>query len=323
MSVDAATERTQATTGSIPVIDLAAYRAGEPAAAGRAAQQLREALTDVGFFSIVNHGIPWGQVTDIYEQAARYHALAEETKVAHSMDARRMGYSRLGGAQHDERKPALNAAFFMARPGSSRNQFPDEAALPGFRAAVTAYYEAMDRLGHELLPLYARALELPPEFFDGFFQPALATLRLTHYPPMPAEEDQWGIDPHTDGGFMTMLPSNPVAGLWLGLDGEWFEPAQQPESFVVNSGDMLRRWSNDRFRSTMHRVLNTSGRERYAIPFFFDPRVDTVIECLPTCWGPEDPPHHEPIVYRDYLRAFMARGYPSVREDAAGPTDGG
>ncbi len=113
---------------------------------------------------------------------------------------------------------------------------------------------------------------------------------------------------------MTLLPANPVAGLQIRpAGGDWFEPAQEPESFVVNSGDMLRRWTNDRFLSTPHRVRNTSGRDRYAIPFFYDPRVDTVIECLPTCREPGRPPRHEPIVYRDYLKAFMGRSYAAVR----------
>ena len=141
-----------------------------------------------------------------------------------------------------------------------------------------------------MLELYSLAAAMPVGHFSQYFQPSLATLRMSHYPPGPAEQDQWGIDPHSDAGFMTMLPANPVHGLWIRPDGEdWFEPRQEPESYIVNSGDMLRRWSNNRFRSTMHRVLNTSGTDRYAIPFFFDPRVDTVIECLSSCCSAESP----------------------------------
>jgi isopenicillin N synthase-like dioxygenase len=109
---------------------------------------------------------------------------------------------------------------------------------------------------------------------------------------------------------MTLLPSNPVSGLMIRRgDGTWFEVDQEPRSFIVNSGDMLRRWSNDTFLSTVHRVRNTSKTDRYAIPFFFDPRVDTVIECLPSCLDPGGEPRYEPVVYRDYLRAFMGRSY--------------
>ena len=298
-------------TATLPTLDLSDHRAGRPGALERLAGQLREALERVGFFAVVGHGVAWEQVNDIYQQAARYHALPLHQKLAHPLGPRLMGYNPMGGESLEARKPALNAAFFLARPGSARNQWPDEAALPGFRAACTAYYETLDGLCHEwLLPIYARALELPAGWFQPHFAPSLATLRLSHYPPLPAEADQWGIDPHSDAGFMTLLPSNPVGGLMIRRpDGDWFEVEQEPRSFIVNSGDMLRRWSNDTFRSTVHRVRNGAGVDRYAIPYFFDPRVDTVIECLPSCRAPGEPPRHEPIVYRDYLRAFMGRTY--------------
>lgn len=305
------------TTAVLPRLDLGAYRAGVPGAREEVADQLRHALENVGFFCIVNHGIDWERVDAIYEQAARYHALPLEQKLPQQMSARMMGYNRLGDEGNDGRPPALNAAFFMARPESSRNQWPEEAVLPGFRAACTAYYETMEQLCHEwLLPLYAVALGLEPSFFQASFAPSLATLRLSHYPPVPAADDQYGIDPHTDAGFMTLLPANPVDGLWIRPAGsEWFEPRQEPESFVVNSGDMLRRWTNNRFLSTMHRAINRSVTDRYAIPYFYDPRVDTIVECLPSCCNAENPARYEPIRYGDYIRAFMNRSYQRTREE--------
>ncbi|MDA3040786.1 MAG: hypothetical protein O3C27_14895 [Actinomycetota bacterium] len=305
------------TTRTLPVIDLASVLAGHPDSRAAAAEQVRSALSDVGFFSIVGHGIAWDQVLDIYDQAARYHALPEPVKRSGLMSPRTMGYSPLGSAKIGDRPAALNAAFFMARPGSHRNQLPPDEVLPGFGAAVTAYYRAMDDLGHVMLDLYALAAGMPVDYFHQFFDPALATLRLTHYPPVPAAQDQWGIDPHSDAGFMTMLPTNAVAGLWIRPDGgDWFAVEQEPESFVVNSGDMLRRWSNDRFLSTTHRVLNESPTDRYAIPFFFDPRPDTVITPLPSLVDGQHPSRHEPLLYRDYLTAFMSEGYAPVRGDA-------
>jgi isopenicillin N synthase-like dioxygenase len=305
-------------TATLPTLDVSDHRAGRPGALERLAGQLRDALEQVGFFAVVGHGVPWEQVTAIYEQAARYHALPLEQKLAHPLGPRRMGYNPMGGESFESRKPALNAAFFLARPDSSRNQWPDEVTLPGFRAACTAYYEALDGLCHQwLLPLYARALDLPAGWFQPRFAPSLATLRLSHYPAVPADADQWGIDPHSDAGFMTLLPANPVDGLWIRPpDQRWFQPAQEPGSFVVNSGDMLRRWTNDRFLSTVHRARNDADRDRYAIPFFYDPRVDTVIECLPTCTGPGNPPRYEPITYREYLTSFMGRSYAAVRAGA-------
>lgn len=298
----------------VPVIDLHAYLAGEPGALEATSAEVRRALVEVGFFSIVGHGVPWSQVEGIYAEAARYHALPDEVKQDHRMGPSNMGYIPLGDAQRGDRPPALNAAFFMGRPGSSRNRFPDPDQLPGFEETVGEYYAAMDALCHRLLHLYAVAAGMPADHFDRFFDPALATLRMTHYPPVPAEVDQWGIDPHSDAGFMTLLPTNDVPGLWIKPPAADWQPVdQEPESFVVNAGDMLRRWTNDTFLSTTHRAVNTSGVDRYAIPFFFDPRVDTVIECLPSCVDAEHPARHQPLVYRDYLTEFMASGYASVR----------
>ncbi|MEL7156059.1 MAG: 2OG-Fe(II) oxygenase family protein [Actinomycetota bacterium] len=310
---------------SLPVVDLSGHLAGDHDATAVAAAQVCRALEELGFLSIVGHGVPWAQVLDIYGWAERYHRLPIEAKTDHPMGPATMGYLPLGGAQTGD-LPALNAAFFMGRPGSKRNRFPVEGRLPGFADAVTDYYRVMDALGHQLLPLYAVAAGMPPDHFERYFQPALATLRMTHYPELPAADGQWSIDPHADAGFMTMLPSNPVAGLEIqDVDGSWFAVEQEPESFVVNAGDMLRRWTNDRFRSTRHRARNDTSGDRYAIPFFFDPRVDTIIEPLPTCVDDEHPSRYPPLRYGDHLTSFMNRGYAATRADAtaAEPTGTG
>ena len=305
---------------SIPVIDVGPYLAGVPGAEAAAARELGDALENVGFLSIIGHGVDWSLVESIYALNRAYHALHIDQKVDHPMSAGSMGYIPLGGAQRGDRPPALNAAFFMGRPGSKRNRFPSEKALPGFRETTARYYETLDRLSRRLLALYARAADMPAAYFDQFFDPALGTLRMTHYPPLPAGPDQWGIDPHSDAGFMTLLPTNPTAGLQVHPEGEeWFAVDQEPCSFVVNSGDTLRRWSNDRFRSTVHRALNTTDDDRYAIPFFFDPRVDTVIECLAGCTDADHPPHHEPLVYRDHLNGFMRDGYAQLALGTTAP----
>ena len=177
----------------------------------------------------------------------------------------------------------------------------------------------MDQLGHELLPLYAVALGMPADWFGQWFDPSLATLRMTHYPPLAAADDQWGIDPHSDAGFMTMLPSNPVGGLMIRRpDGTWFEAVQEPRSFIVNSGDMLRRWSNDTFLSTVHRVRNSSGTDRYAIPYFFDPRVDTVIECLPSCRAEGAEPATRPSPTATTSRRSWAAATPATPTSEGG-----
>ena len=293
----------------LPVIDVGPYLSGVSGALERTAEELRAALEEIGFLSIVGHGIKWQMVQDMYAWAARYHELDDIAKFDHEMTSALMGYVGLGGAKRGDRPHALNAAFFMGRPGSKRNQFPDEALLPGFESAAESYYRTMERLCHKLLPLYAVAADMPASYFKEFFDPALATLRMSHYPPIAAELDQWGIDPHSDAGFMTLLPTNEVSGLAIKSDDGWFSVEQEPESFVVNAGDTLRAWSNNRFRSTKHRALNVGAGNRYAIPFFFDPRADTMIEPLPGCVNDLRPIVVEPYRYGEYLQNFMREGY--------------
>jgi len=301
----------------LPTIDLT--QLDNPGAHDGLADQVRAALEDVGFFAIVNHGVDWALVERVYAMAAAFHALPLDVKLARQMGEGRLGYSPIGNHAR-QGKVAVNEAFFMAHPKSRRTQWPPEAEAPEFRDTVSAYFETMDDLGRRLLPLYALGLGLPCDYFDASFSPSMATLRLTRYPAVEAavSDDDWGIDAHTDAGFLTMLPANPVAGLWICRpDGSWFEPRQEPKSFVVNSGDMIHRWSNGKLRSTTHRVKNVSGGDRYAVPFFYDPRGDTLIECLPTCAAPGEAPRFEPIRYLDYINTFMAQGYDSFRKDEA------
>jgi isopenicillin N synthase-like dioxygenase len=298
----------------LPTIDVTDLDHAD--APSRLGTQVRRALEDVGFFAIVNHGIEWSDVDAVFELARKFHALDLDQKLSCEMTGGRLGYSRLGNHARNG-TVAVNEAFFLAHPRSKRTQWPPEEAIPEFRATASSYFSLMDELGHRLLPLYAVGLELPRDYFDPFFTPAMSTLRLTRYPSVDQRDAAFGIDPHTDAGFLTMLPANPVAGLWIrDPDGEWFEPHQEPGSFIVNSGDMIHRWSNGRLRSTTHRVKNVSGGDRYAIPFFFDPRGDTMIECLPTCLEPGEAPRFEPITYIDYINAFMSQGYDSFRQDA-------
>jgi isopenicillin N synthase-like dioxygenase len=297
----------------LPTIDL--RRLDDPTRHDDLAGQIREAGEEVGFFAIVNHGADWSLVERIYSIAERFHALPIEVKLGCQMEAGKLGYSPIGNQARNGRV-AVNEAYFMAHPRSRRTQWPPAEAIPEFREAVSEYFAVLDGLGHRPLPLYAIGLGLPPDYFDPFFTPSMATLRLTRYPPVAtaAGDEQWGIDAHSDAGFLTMLPANTVDGLWICRpDGSWFEPRQEPESFVVNSGDMIHRWSNGRLRSTTHRVKNVSGGDRYAAPYFFDPRGDTIIECLPTCAVPGEPPRFEPIRYLDYINTFMAKGYDAFR----------
>jgi len=305
-------------TMTVPVLDLADLRAGRPGALASTAAQLRDALERVGFYFVVNHGIDWTLVRRTFAMATAFHALDDAVKATIPFGGGRGGYLTLGGGTSyasqiagPVRKPNLNAAFFVH--GGSRaepNQWPPEAALPGFRDAVVTYFDTMDAFARSLLPLYAAALGLPPDHFATSFDEPDTALRMSHYPVVAHEEHQWGLAPHTDSSFLTLLPDNDVPGLEIRPEGhDWIRPPALAESFLVNSGDILRRWTNDRFLSTGHRVLNTAGRDRYAIPFFYAPRPDAPVECLPTCTSAADPPRYPPTTYGEYLTWFMNRNY--------------
>ena len=148
-----------------------------------------------------------------------------------------------------------------------------------------------------MLPAFAVALDMPADFFAPFFaDEAHANLRFLHYPPQDAGEDNlFGQAPHTDNSFMTALARTDVPGLAVRLpSGEWFPPPVIPGTFLINLGNIMRRWSNDRFLSTPHGVLNDSGTDRYSIAYFHSPNPDSVIECLPSCVSADNPARYPP-----------------------------
>ena len=184
------------------------------------------------------------------------------------------------------------------------NPWPD--VPDGFQDALGGYHAAMSALGLRLLPLFETALDLPDGFFAARYCSPMGFVRSLHYPPAPAEADpdRFGAAPHSDFGFITILAQDDVGGLQVQTrDGDWIDAPNRPGVFLVNIGDMLMRWTNDRFRSTVHRVLNAPGRDRYSLPFFFDPDFETEVSCLASCAGPGNPPRYDPVVWGDYLTA--------------------
>jgi isopenicillin N synthase-like dioxygenase len=312
----------------IPVIDLGDYIAGKPGAIDAAGAELRYALENVGFYFIVNHGVDQKLIDATFAAAERFHAQSLEDKLALKINENIVGYLPMQGSttRHSKinpnNKPNLNEAFFVARdlpanhpdviagkPFRGLNLWPRN--LPGFREQVLAYTAEMERLGKLLLPLYAVALDLPPDYFRAAFSDPMFTLRMSHYPKVDViQENEFGLAPHTDTSFMTLLPENKVPGLSIRLpNGRWIDAPVLEKSFLVNGGDLMRRYTNDRFLATPHRVVNRSGVERYAIPFFMDCNDDFVMECLPTCRGADKPPRYEPITYTQYQTFYRKANY--------------
>jgi isopenicillin N synthase-like dioxygenase len=326
--------RTEAT---IPVIDLGPYLAGVPDALETAAAELRFALEEIGFFILMNHAVPQPLIDQTFAAAKRFHALPLAAKMALRMNEHNNGYMAMGryavwtSEVNANDKPDLNEAFFIKRERRpddllrsldrrflGPNRWPDH--LPGFREDILAYTKAMDALTLRILPLCAVALDLPPEYFNTAFADSQFSFRLSHYPPVKAEVNQFGIAPHTDANFLTFLAQTDVPGLQVRLpSGDWLDVPYVPGSYAVNSGDMMARWTNGRFKSTPHRALPPVGQHRYAIPFFLGPQIDTLIACLPTCQGPENPPKFPPITYEAYLHWWYDANYnAAVQHDIAG-----
>ena len=324
------------TPGDIPVIDLADYLAGKPGAAETAAQKLRTALTEIGFYYITGHGVPAGQIQSAYEQAARFHALPLDAKMAVRIDRHNVGYLPMKGdtlrtsVVQTVTKPNLNEAFFVARDMAddhpevvadrrfrSANRWPKD--LPGFRETVAAYCDTMERLVQKLMPLYARALGLPAAYFDQAFRDCQYKLRMTHYPNQPAAlDDEFGIAPHTDTSFLTLLAPNTVPGLSIRRqDGSWLDAPAIPGAYVVNGGQLMRRWTNDTFLATPHRAINRSGGERYALAFFCDANIDWPIAAVPTTVGPDRPPKYPTTYYTDYMIEYQKRTYDLLADQQA------
>lgn len=163
------------------------------------------------------------------------------------------------------------------------NQWP--AFMPGFRDLLVGYMDAANALGARLLRAFAVAMGEPRDRFVRRFDRPVSRGALVWYPPQDADmgEDQFGVAPHTDYGVLTLLYQDEVGGLQvMSNDGEWLMAHPIPGTFVVNVGDLLARWTNDRFRSTEHRVVNSSGRERFSVAVFVDPNHDTIIDPVVT-----------------------------------------
>jgi isopenicillin N synthase-like dioxygenase len=317
----------------LPVIDLGPYRAGVPGAPEAVAAELGAALETVGFFRLVDHGVPRELIARTFDEARRFHAQPAAAKLALRMNEHNNGYMAMGryavwtSDVNANDKPDLNEAFFTKRERApddplviagrrfaGPNRWPED--LPGFRDTVLAYTDAVDELGRRLMPACAVALDLPPDAFDAAFAVSQFSFRLSHYPPVEAEPNQFGIAPHTDANFLTFLAQTEVPGLQLRLpSGDWLDVPYVPDSYAVNSGDMLTRWTNGRFKSTPHRALPPVGRDRYAIPFFLGPHLDTEIACLPTCQGPDNPARFPPITYDAYLHWWYDANYNARTQD--------
>ena len=273
----------------VPIVDLAPLVAGSPDK-HHAAQAIDHACRGSGFFYVVGHGVDEGL-------AARLDALCRAffaQDLDHKMEIRMeragrawRGYFPVGGELTSGKPDLKEGIYFGAEheadhprvrdgvPLHGTNLFPD---LPGFRDAVLAWMAEMTRLGHVILEGMALGLGLPASYFkDHLTADPTVLFRAFHYPPPDDGDEGWGVGEHTDYGLLTILRQDDCGGLQVKSAGRWIEAPPVPGSFICNIGDMLDRMTGGVYRSTPHRVLNRSGKNRLSLPFFFDPGWDAEI----------------------------------------------
>lgn len=315
-------------TEEIPVLDLDPFLAGEAGAAERLAGELRYAQENIGFYFVVNHGVPMDLIRRGYAELERVFALPEEEKLKLRATDTRPGYVPPNSTVYvtspvnKNTKGDLNEVLRYVNertpdhPGRQAgrrfhgpNPWPEN--LPGFKETIKECHHALASLGRRMLPLYALALDKPADFFEPFFDDPLWTTRNSHYPVMEAEENQYGISPHQDHGFMTLLPLSDVPGLEIRTRaGNWINADHMIDgAIIINTGEFLNRWTNGRFLASPHRVIPPKT-DRYSMALFFNPSPDTIAEPLDTCVGPDNPPRFEPISIYDYMCWYVDKNYP-------------
>nr|WP_319554358.1 2-oxoglutarate and iron-dependent oxygenase domain-containing protein [uncultured Vibrio sp.] len=281
----------------IPLIDVAPLIDGSNPAA--VARQIGEVCKNVGFFYVTNHGVASALVEKTYDMAKRFFELSEEEKnqlnVANSGETLR-GYIPLYGENVDpENTRDVKEGFDYAKheeqvsPFFGPNQMPHQIA--DFKDICEKYHSAMLTLAHQLIGGIALSLDLPIDYFAKSQRKPITIQRLLHYPTQQGQvyQEEIGIGAHTDYGFLTILSQDDVGGLQVrNRAGEWVGAPPVKDAFIVNIGDLVETLTNGRYTSTMHRVINTSGKQRYSLPFFMDMDFDAVIEPVPTCITDQD-----------------------------------
>lgn len=315
----------------IPIIDVGPFMEGTPDGVAAVGEQVNRACTEIGFFQIVGHGVPDDLIKRTYDSAKAFFARADADKaeVAQPAPDQVRGWSAVGreGLSYslDEEAPGdLKEKMDMGPPHVDRsdpyftgadagphfapNVWPTEPI--GMQPAWEEYFTAMSELSRQLMSTFAVALDLPIDFFDDRIDRHISMLRALNYPSQPDEPlpGQLRAGAHSDYGSLTIVRQEDRPGglQVLTKSGDWADVPAIPGAFVVNIGDLMAEWTNDRWVSTMHRVVNpprdlAEDSQRISLVFFHQPNYDAVVECLPTVLEPGEEPKYAPITSGEHL----------------------
>ena len=314
----------------IPTLDLTPFVAGHESGRAELARELDRACRDHGFLQIVGHAIPDAVIESMLEATDAFFALPLEQKLLTrpADPAINRGYAPMGSE-------ALSYSLGEAAPAPDQfeafnigpDEVPDEPfyrdaphhffapnpwpGVPGMRQALTAYFDEAQRVALTLTDAFALALDLPDRWFRTYVARSTVTLRVNHYErrsgDAPAVPGQMRMGAHTDYGIVTVLYADAVPGLQvLAADGSFRDVVPEPGALLVNLGDLTARWTNDRWRSTLHRVVpprpdaHGAARRRSAA-LFLDGNYDALISCLPTCVSAGAPARYPPVSAGEHL----------------------
>lgn len=316
---------------SVPVIDLSPYLQGTPEGKRKVADEVGRACRDIGFLTITGHGVSNDLVEGFYAASRAFFdlPLGEKLKVKQPRPDQVRGYSAVGeeGLSYslDAPTPPDLKESLTFGPGDDP---PDDpyyftpaagqffaptlwpSKPPELKGLAIAYFRAMEKLSSQLMCIFALALNLPEHFFEDKIDKHISNLRVLHYPNQlePPEKGQLRAGAHSDYGSLTIVRQEDAPGglQVLNLDGEWVDVKPMPRSFVVNIGDLMMQWTNDRWRSTMHRVVNpprdkANSSRRISLVFFHQPNYDAMVSCLDGCYDTAHPPKYAPITSGEHF----------------------
>lgn len=297
----------------IPVIDVAPLASGRSEDALKVGRVMRETFERIGFFYVRNHGIPAELISATEAASKRFFAATEAQKLEVVPKDRHRGFLGIGqakmysGAKVDLKEsfvwgldtPEDDPDYLAGNPMIGPNRWP--SWMPELRPQLNAYFDAAHVCARNLLRGFAAGLGVAEDYFIRHMDKPISRGTLIWYPPQPVDagKDQFGVAPHTDYGVITILHQDATGGLQVATrKGEWVTAHPIGGTLVINSGDLLGRWSNDLFKSNPHRVVNSSGRERFSMAMFIDPNFDTPINPVVQ---PGDTAHYPEVSCGDYI----------------------
>jgi isopenicillin N synthase-like dioxygenase len=302
---------------SIPVVDLNAFLSGGEESKKAFVQQLGKAYEEVGFVAVKNHGIPDQLISDLYEYVQQFFSLPSEQKLKYEIPglAGQRGYTSFGrehakGSEAPDLKEFFQYGQTVVDGDAIKDEYPDNVKVrevKHFDETLLAAYQNFEKSGRAMLQAIALYLGLDEFFFDEHIHNGNSILRCIHYPPITTEpKSAIRAEQHEDINLITLLVGSSADGLQiLTKQNEWIGVTSLPEQIVVNVGDMLQRLTNNKLRSTTHRVVNPSRdlwhTSRFSMPFFLHPKGKMSLACLESCIDENHPKAYPDATAGEYL----------------------